>query len=848
MRLIILSFFLLLLTNVQAQQTTVRGQISDAQSGLPLSNINVGFENSTVKTLSDAQGHFTISSKETVKMLNFSAVGRRKQSLPVLPGKSQEINVRMESLEQDLSEISVTAEKRPKYKNKDNPAVEFMRKVIENRDQNNVSFHKHIAFEEYEKLCMSLSLTSDKAKKSSLLKKYQFLKQNADTVKQPGKTQIPVFMQEKLCLVKQSGLSKPDRAVLAEKQSRIDQYLDEDGLNEFLDKVYQHIDIYDHDIGLGNQRFLSPIAELAPQFYKFFILDTLKDVTPWQVKMMVSPKNKQDVLFAGYLYISLDGHYAVQRAELSINNQINLNWVKDLQIALNYTADAMGKYHLSKSVVGMDLGIFKKGTSIFGERTITVNKFEFGDLALQRNLGHDTLASQKPVKQTDAFWQASRPETLSSNEKAAYANIDSLKNSSSFKRTMAVASTVLTGYINQGPVEIGSLSSFYSFSPVEGSRFKIGGQTTDVFSRKIFLDGHVAYGTKDKRWKYDLGVTESLTSRSIYEFPVRSLALRHSFETQIPGQDLNFLEDDNFLLSFKRGVNDKWMYNRKWSMEYLHETMQHISVRLSYRNQVMQAAGKLHFQRDNDDNLFPGQQGNEQEVNLSTSEFVAELRWAPHEKFYQGKRYRRPINNGYPVFTLSGAVGIRGFLGGDYNYENITLNVAKRFYLSQLGFSDVIVEGGAIFGKVPFPLLSIHRANQTYAYQLSSYNLMNFMEFMSDRYTSLNVQHSFNGFFLNKIPLIKKLQWREVASIKILNGTVSEKNRQGNHREHYRFPSDDKGHRLAFPIDRSPYIEGSVGLSNIFKVLRVDVVKRFTHLDNPGVTPLGIRAKLNVDF
>lgn len=830
---------------IYAQQTVVSGQISDRSTGLPLSNINVGFDNSAIKTLSDTHGRYVIATKTSVKMIHYSSIGHRSQHLPVLQGQNQEINVVMEALTQDLSEVSVTADKKPRYRNKDNPAVELMRKVIEHKEQNSAAFHKYTAFETYEKLCMSLTMKNEKAKKSRLLKKYSFLTQNVDTLKQAGRTLIPVFMEEKLSRVSQKELSKPETIVLAEKQSRIDLQFDEDGINEYLDKIYQRVDIYDHDIGLGNQRFLSPIADIAPQFYKYFILDTIKETSPWQLKMMIAPKNKQDVLFLGYLYISLDGHYAVQRATLSINNQINLNWVKDLQISLEYKQDAMARYHLSKSVMGMDLGIFKEGMSVYGERTITVDKFAFGDQPFQQPLPAIVVTRGKNSSQSDEFWVSSRHESLSATEQAAYTNIDSLKKSKSFKRTMTFASSVLSGFIDQGPIEIGSLSSFYSFTPVEGSRFKFGGRTTDAFSRKLFFDAHVAYGTRDQRWKYSLGVTQSLTSRSIYQFPVSSISVRRSFETQIPGQDLNFLEDDNFLLSFKRGANDKWMYNKKWLVEYLHETPSHLSFLFSFKKEILQAAGKLHFQRD-----FFGREGDDpgSDVGLATSEFSATLRWAPHEKFYQGKRYRRPIINGYPVFTLIGGVGIKGFLGGDYNYQNLTLNVAKRFYLSQLGYSDVIVEGGAVFGKVPFPLLSIHRANQTYAYQLASFNLMNFMEFMSDRYASINIQHSFNGFFLNKIPLVKKLQWREVVSIKVLDGTISNKNKEGGHHGFYKFPSDGGGNRLAFPIERTPYVEGSVGVSNVFKVLRVDVVKRFTHLNHHGVSPIGIRAKLNFDF
>lgn len=834
-------FFFFIISGAHAQSVQIKGRIIDQSTGLPLSHINVGFSNAAAKSRSDADGRYTISTNAKVKELNYSGIGYKKQVRAITQAELQELNVSMEPLTQDLSEVSVVAAKQPRYKNKNNPAVELIRKVMEHKEQNSSKFHKEMVFEQYEKLNMSLSINSEKAKKSKLLKKLPFLIRNSDSLRKPGKHLIPVFMQEKLSRHKYSAQGQDSSQVLGEKQSRIDQYIDEDGINEYLEKVYQRADLYDHDIGMGNQRFLSPIADMAPQFYKYFILDTLKDVSPWQIRLMVSPKNKQDVLFMGYLYVSLDGHYAVQRATLSVNNQINLNWVRDLQIALDYRQDSSGHYHLEKSVMSMDLGIFKEGTSVFGERTIMVNDFVFGPQALEQKIGPNVIADQKVNRQPEDFWEKSRHEKLSPTEQMAYTNIDSLKSSKPFKRKMAVAALVLSGYLTKGPVEIGPFNSFFSFNTIEGARFRFGGRTTEEFSKKLVFDGHAAYGTKDQKWKYSLGAIYSLTDRSIYQFPVRSLTVRHSFETQIPGQELNFLEDDNFLLSFKRGVNDKWLYNRKWMAEYLHETEQHLSLRLTYKNQSINPAGGLVFLPQT---AIPSPAIRE----LRTSEFSAELRWAPHEKFYQGKRFRRPINNGYPVFTLRGSLGLKDFLGGDYNYQSLTLNVAKRFFLSQFGFSDVVLEGGAVFGKVPYPLLSIHRANQTYAYQLTSYNLMNFMEFMSDRYASLNLQHSFNGFFLNKVPLIKKLQWREVISVKVLTGSISAGNDPAKNPQLYRFPFDGQQNPRSFAIGNVPYVEGSVGVSNVFKFLRVDFVKRFTHLNNPGVSPWGIRAKINVDF
>jgi len=224
------------------------------------------------------------------------------------------------------------------------------------------------------------------------------------------------------------------------------------------------------------------------------------------------------------------------------------------------------------------------------------------------------------------------------------------------------------------------------------------------------------------------------------------------------------------------------------------------------------------------------------------------LRYAPNEEFYQGKIYRIPIHTKYPVFNIDYAVGLKNVFGGEYSYQTLHARIDKRVYLSQLGYSDMFVEGGKIFGQVPYPLLTIVRANQTYAYDLYSYNLMNFLEFVGDRYASINIDQHFMGFFFNRVPLFKKLKLREVASFKAIYGGVSDENNPTLHPSLYQFPVTETNEHITYPLGSTPYIEGSVGIENIFKFMRVDLVRRFTYLDHPDVSKYGIRARVKFDF
>lgn len=406
---------------------------------------------------------------------------------------------------------------------------------------------------------------------------------------------------------------------------------------------------------------------------------------------------------------------------------------------------------------------------------------------------------------------------------------------------MDYGTLLLAGYKAAGPnYEIGPANAFYSFNPVEGFRLRFGGRTTPKFNNSLYFENYVAYGFKDEKWKYFLSGTYSLNHKSIYQYPLNFLRLSFQHDTKIPGQELQFVQEDNFLLSFKRGKNDKWLYNDIFKAEYVREFAKNFAVTLGFKNWKQTPAGAITYTK----------QGYNQEVvhDITTSELSAELRWAPHEQFYQGKVYRIPIINKYPVFKLRYIAGIKGLMNGEYNYQNLNLNISKRFYLSQFGYTDLSAEGGYIFGKVPFPLLTIHRANQTYSYQLNSYNMMNFMEFVSDHYAALNVDHYFNGFLFNKVPLLKKLKLREIVTGKILFGGVRDENNPNINTSTLKFPQYSDGVSSTYTLGKQPYAEVSFGVANIFKLIRVDLVKRLTYLNNPEVSQWGIRTRVKFDF
>jgi hypothetical protein len=844
-RKILVILFLLVGYMQSFAQTIVQGTITDAVSNQPLQYVSVVFKGGR-GTVTDSLGHYTLRSSLPGKVNNIQItyVGYKTITQGITWGITQTIDVAMEVDPKAMNNVTVSSNKRAPYRNKGNPAVELIRHVIQNKPINRTEHYDYVQYDQYEKLEVSISNVSEKLTGKKLLKNYQFLFENRDTSKVEGKSLLPVYLEETLS--KKYFRKKPEKTktiVVGEKRVNYGEYIDNSGVSSYLNRLYMDIDIYDNDIPLFTYQFLSPIADLAPTFYMYYIRDTTTDANGQKlIKLYFTPRNTNDLLFRGNMWITLDGNYSVQKMNMFLSKNANLNFVREMHVDLDFEKSEDNRYHLSRSNIMADAAITKNSASgFFGERTVSFKNFQINkSLPDSVYEGPALVKAEKSDQHPDSYWESSRHDTLTKTEAKVYSNIDSLEKMPSFRRTMAIATFLLAGYTSFGPFELGPAAAFYSFNPIEGFKLRLGGRTTPKLSKRLYFETYAAYGFKDERWKYFLSTTYSLNNKSIYEYPLNYIRAGYQHDTKIPGQELQFVSEDNFLLSFKRGKNDKWLYNSNFKVDYVHELPSHLSYTLGFKNWKQEPAGSIVYTKvENGSNVNV--------EKLITSEFSAELRWAPHEQFYQGKVYRIPIINKYPIFTLRFIAGVKGIWNSQYNYQNISARFEKRAYMSQLGYSDLIVEGGYIFGKLPYPLMTIHRANQTYAYQLNSYNLMNFQEFVSDRFAAVSIDHHFNGLFFNRIPLLKKLKLREVFSVKMLWGGVRDENKPSLNPSLIKYPTLE-GVPTTFSLERVPYIEGSVGIANIFKLLRVDLVQRFNYLDHPYIARLGVRARFKFDF
>jgi len=843
--------------NATAQKfTKVKGKVIDANTKEPLPFVNISFAGTSVGMTTDFNGFFNLQSKWASDTLLVSFIGYDSQKIPIIKEDNQVVNVELQEAGIMLATATVTA-KKGRYRKRNNPAVDLIRNVIKNKDRNRIKGQDYYEYNKYEKVQMDLNNITDKFRNRKIFKKFQFIFDNVDTSKINGKPYLPVYIQETNSKVyfrnKPNSIREFRDGV---KQSGLDKYWDDEGMSQLTDVLYQDIDIYDKQITIIDVPFTGPMSPIAPDFYRFYIIDTVEIAGRQCIDLAFMPRNKQDFGFVGDLYITVDSNYTVVKADLGITKRINMNWVDDLKIEQEFTfADSV--WLLTSDKIIIDFKVRKQGIGFYGRKTNIYKNHVFN-----KKRENEFYSGAERVLDTDedvfdrdeAYWDDKRPVALSEKERQIYNMVDTIQTIPAFRNSLDVMNLILTGYWSFGGVDIGPINGFYSFNDIQGGRLRLGGETNLLFNKKVQLEAQGVYAFKEEKFRYSLGGVYTF-NKDWEKNPRHEIRLSYQKDINFPGANFNFINEDNFLLSFRRGRVDKLLDYELYHASYLRELQSNFSYQFSFEHRKQQTLGPS-FKFKYFDGL------DELELNsVNTTELGLMLRWAPNEQFIQARDYRYSIPNFYPVFTLNYQAGIDGLLGGKYNYHRARLNIFKKWNFSILGYAHMNLEVGKVFGdEVPYLLTFMPRANQTYAYQSFSYNMMNFLEFVHDEYASINVRYYFNGFIFNKIPLIRRLKLREIVSIKALYGRISDKNNptlEGN--EHLiQLPVDEDGNQSTFTLEKKPYIEASVGVSNIFKLLTLDLVQRVNYLnpENPnipipqlfGVKGLGIRFRIGFEF
>ncbi|GHE40406.1 DUF5686 family protein [Sphingobacterium griseoflavum] len=817
-------------------QQKIEGMVVDKTSAKGIALASVSIVGTSEGTSCDSSGYFRFLTHQKIPFqLLISAIGYEDQVVDFRREQTQ-LTVALESNENVLDAVEIS--RKVKYKNR-NPAVDLIDQVIKHKRSNRLESLPRLTFKQYDKL--QFGLVNPAEGYSKRLGSIGFVFENIDTISSPGNRLLTMFMQEQLSDV----YSKTDpkaykKRVKSIKQTEFDpRYVNNHNIQSYLSYLFQDIEIYDENIFLIDKLFLSPIANNAPLFYKYYLTDTIQTDFGRFIELSFEPRNKTDLLLSGKLHITMDDRFAVRFAELHANKESNLNWVNDVDIELIYRPNDENFMFLERSSVNIVFGTGKRD-AVYGRKTTLQYEHDFdGQFSDDVFLGAPTEILPE-AKEQQLLIEQKRPVQLSPVEQRVYSNIDSLNDNRTFKAMLTLGYLFGLGYYPVGPVEFGPLEYLYSRNNIEGDRIRIGGRTTAAFSEKLFIEGYLAYGLRDGAFKYFVRPTVSLNGQSVARFPAHYIQAAVQHDIFDPGRNLGFRKGDSFFQSIRRNRPTKWMDTDAYQLTHLIEFGNHVSLASSVIHHQRRAIGDLQFISSAEDAVSMP------EINTNELQFI--LRWAPNEKFYYRNLTRNTIIEKYPVFNVQYNRGLDGLRGGNYAFDALRASVSKRFFLKQLGFADFTLAGGKIWGTLPYPLLEIPDVFREEDRHVIDYTLMRSTEFVADEYIRLAVEHKLQGFIFNKIPLIKRLNLREIWGVKMFYGSLTERNNPYVSDEVIRFDQNAAGQTLTHIMDKSPYWEGKVGIDNIFRILRVEYVKRLNYLDLPDVQRDAYRVSLQLNF
>ena len=828
-------------------QTFVKGIVTDSVTGDPLPFVNIYLKGTDYGVISDKKGRFEFSTDKNFRSLQVSSLGYTTKDFTIIPGRSNTgLNLKLApSSGTMLEEVVVTKKNKEKYSKKNNPAVELMERIRRESPKNNPKNHDFYNYDKYEKIVLAINDFSPQQKESWFSRKFDFIFQFCDTSEISGKPILPVSVKEKASRVLNRRNPGAEKEIIKGfKREGIDELLDNESVQLFLEDVFREIDIFQNDVTIMQNRFVSPLSNIASNYYKFYLGDTIRLNGIPHVELKFAPHNPESFGFNGRMYVELgDSTLFVNKIVMQVPKAINLNYVKDIYIVQDYIKAEDGSRLKVNDDMTVEFEIIPGTQGLYARRQSAYGDFDFDSPDVQYSKYYDkegkSFILDYAGMQPDQFWKDHRLIPIRSNEMSMKNLLEKLREVPVFYWTEKVVVILVSGYIKTGKeskFDFGPVNTLVSANTAEGARFRVGGMTTANLSKHFFARGYVAYGTKDRKFKYGAELEYSFNKKKYHsrEFPINSLKLEHKYDLDQIGQHYLFTNADNIFLSLKRQPDTKVTYRRRTELNYKMERSGGFSFDLGIKHEIQEPSKWLPFENGYGD-VFK---------RFTQSSFLLTLRYAPGETFYQTKSDRLPINMDAWIFQLTHEYGPKGFFGADYTTNKTEFSVQKRFWFSSFGYTDVILKAGKIWSQVYYPSLMWPNANLSYTIQPESYPLMNAMEFANDQYISWDLTYWGNGILFNRIPLVKLLRLREVLSFRGLYGSLCERNNPTLNNNLLQFPFD----AFTSPMGKKPYMEIGVGIDNIFTILRVDYVWRLTYRNTPNVDKSGVRIQLHFTF
>ena len=853
----IILLLLLLVGTLSATAQHLTGIITDADTGEGIPYASVIYKGHNTAVISDLDGNFTISRHQGWK-LTFSAVGYKPEEISVTAATDKELKIRLKPDQLMLKEVTIKAPK-GRYSRKNNPAVELMKKVIAAKKLTDLANHDFYRYEQYQKLTLAANDITAKQLAQKPFSSTPWLAEQVERCEYNGKMILPISVDETVSEKIYRKDPRTEKTIIKGQQATgiNDLFQTGDILNVVLKEVFTDVNLYDDQIRLMQYPFTSPIGKDAIAFYRFYIQDTVKIERDSCIHLHFLPNNQMDFGFRGDIYILKDSSYHVRRCELTLPKQTSVNYVENMQLNQEFTQLDNGEWVLTQDDMVTELKFAK-----FLQKAIVIRNTRLSNYAFNEMPAKLFKGKRKEVREPDAsmrgknFWNQYRQVELTKSESSMPDFIKQIQNIKGFKYIMFGLNALIENSIETGDpnkIDLAPVNTILTRNNVDGWRSRLSAKTTANLNKRWFASGYYAHGWGSHKNYYSVSGTYSFIDKNYmaWEYPKRTLKLESTYDVTTPSDRFLPTDKDNFLVAFKWAKIDKMVLFNRQLVDFEYEMYGGLKVSAQFKAEEQEACGAMSFRKlsqgprpdySGDFRLLPHREF------LRTTELKAELRYAPGETYINNKQRRITVNHDVPVFTLSHTIGFKNFLGGDFTSNVTEAKIYQRFWLNSWGKVDLFVKGGIQWNQVPYPLLIQPPANQSFVIEEEMFNLINNMEFLNDRYASLMLSWDMNGKLFNRIPLLKKLKWREYIAINTLWGDLTNKNNPmleqnaGSDRLMY-FPAG------CYVMDHNqPYAELVFGVHNIFKLIHVDLVRRLNYLDLPTSHKWGVRYIFRLTF
>ena len=826
-------FFLLcfLLSFFARSQTKVSGIVLDDNQD-PVAFANVFFKNTIEGTITNEDGRFYLESQQTHAVLMVSFIGYQTAEIELSKKVSYDMEV-MLTLGEQLDEVIVYVGKQSK---KNNPAIDILKKIWARKKFNGLKTYKQYQYDKYEKIQFDLNSIDSAMMESKMFKGMEFVFKDLDTSRITGKTYLPIFLNETSSKVYGSnelGLVKED--VLGNKNTGFSQ---NQAIIGFVEDLYADYDVYDNYLKFFDKSFTSPLSTTGVDVYNYVLSDSAYIDNKYCYHIIYYPRRKSELTFKGDFWVN-DSTYAVKKINLEVTKSANLNWVKDIYIEQEFDVVNDSVFLLKRDYMLTDFSLTKKEESkgVYGKRTTVFDNHDF-EIPRSEEFYKTKTDPYSPAvfNREDTFWETNRLEQLNEDEQGIYALIDTLVTVPKFRTYYNLVSILGSGYveIDKWNLDIGDIYSVFGYNEAEGVRIRGGARTYFGQNDLWRLQGYMAYGFNDKKVKHGFSA-KFLLDRKIRltlfggnRRDVEQLGLSLNSTTDVLGRSVA----SGSVLTV--GANDRLSNINLSTLGFDVEPFTNFKLRFGGTYKTLRSALPEAFNLDYIDPDSPSGISSEvQQFELQTS-----LIYTPGKRTIGYGVEPRIINDTYSTLLLNYTVGLDEFLDSDFNYQKLQFSYTQPWQLGGFGRLWTTVELGKIFGEVPLGLLNVIPGNQTLFTIYTTFPNLNFYEFVTDEYAALHLEHNFNGRIFSRLPLLRKLNLREIVGLRGAWGNLSDENIA---------LSAPANIPLIAPTDKI-YWEYSVGVGNIFKIFRLDLNWRGNYLDNPDATKFRVTGTFGFHF